>query len=99
MNDLKQFINECEASPCLSQSTCIDLPNGFECNCVAGLSGRFCEENINDCIDNPCINGECIDELNSYKCVCQSGFFGKNCDTDDYYEYDYDLKDYLPPHN
>merc|ERR1712223_338830 len=82
LNNLKQFINECEANPCLNQSTCVDLPNGFECNCVTGLSGRFCEENINDCIDNPCINGECIDELNGYKCECQSGYFGQNCDTD-----------------
>ena len=45
-----------------------------------GFTGKRCETNINECINNPCVNGECKDEVNGYKCQCNSGFFGQNCD-------------------
>ena len=35
--------NECESSPCDNNSTCIDLLNGFECNCTANYTGVRCE--------------------------------------------------------
>lgn len=32
-------INECDASPCLHDSVCINKPGGFICVCRAGFSG------------------------------------------------------------
>ena len=32
-----------------------------------------------DCLDNPCQNGQCIDLKNDYRCECQSGYGGKKC--------------------
>ena len=39
-----------------------------------------CEENVNDCLNNPCQNGgTCEDGLNKYTCNCKPGTFGRNC--------------------
>lgn len=33
-------IDECYSSPCLNDGRCIDLVNGYQCNCQPGTSGR-----------------------------------------------------------
>ncbi|WAR31504.1 FBP1-like protein [Mya arenaria] len=39
--------------------------------CADGWSGTHCEQNIDECESNPCVNdGSCIDGLNGYTCVC-----------------------------
>lgn len=35
-------INECDSDPCANNGTCIDMVNGFVCNCTAGFVGVFC---------------------------------------------------------
>ena len=56
---------------------------GFTCQCLAGFSGETCENNINDCVSNPCLNGgECIDGINGYTCKCTPEFMGPNCNED-----------------
>lgn len=32
-------IDECHSNPCLHQGRCIDLVNGYQCNCLLGTSG------------------------------------------------------------
>ena len=54
---------------------------GYKCKCKAGTTGPNCDVNINECLENPCVNGVCIDNLNGYKCECEQGYFGTNCDT------------------
>lgn len=45
---------------------------------LTGLTGRFCEINIDDCTDNPCgVLSFCKDGLNGYDCFCAPGFIGK----------------------
>ena len=51
-------INDCDISPCENNGTCIDLVNGFECNCPVGFSGDLCLTVDPVCnVTNPCLNG------------------------------------------
>ena len=44
------------------------------CMCPMSYDGDLCEINVDDCIDNPCLNnGSCVDGVNSYTCVCSPG--------------------------
>ena len=55
--------------------------NGFRCDCALGFEGELCEENINECLEDPCRNrGTCEEFENTYKCFCQPGYEGKNCE-------------------
>lgn len=70
-----------------------DCENGGECNivkeipfcdCKEGFDGKYCENNINDCLlptgESPCQNGgACIDEINKYKCNCSGTGKKKGC--------------------
>lgn len=35
---------------------------------------------INECSNNPCINGSCTNTAGSYQCQCFNGWTGTNCD-------------------
>ncbi|VDQ12988.1 unnamed protein product [Trichobilharzia regenti] len=38
-------------------------------------------EEINECIDKPCLSGGiCLDLIGEYHCLCPTGRFGKNCE-------------------
>ncbi|XP_022110416.1 sortilin-related receptor-like isoform X2 [Acanthaster planci] len=43
--------NYCESSPCLNGGTCVDVINGFSCECPPGYLGRICYEIVH-CILN-----------------------------------------------
>ena len=80
-------LDSCHASrnPCKNGATCQDIVDGvadtFNCSCVAGYEGTFCEKNINECQSNPCINGGfCSDDINQYKCLCPPDIEGVNCE-------------------
>nr|XP_023650447.1 protein crumbs homolog 1 [Paramormyrops kingsleyae] len=59
---------------------------GFVCKCKPGLKGTFCEEDINECDQDPCKNGGiCVNNHGGYTCQClqqsQDGLLygGLNC--------------------
>ena len=59
-----------------------DAVNDYQCECVAGFTGRNCEINIDECQTAPCNNnGTCIDQVNGYRCNCLQGFSDFNCST------------------
>ena len=61
---------------------CVDLVDDFRCNCLPGYEGKNCDVNIDECEQNPCLNGAaCVDLINDYQCDCPTGFEGKNCET------------------
>ena len=53
----------------------------YRCLCLPGWTGKNCDENIDDCASNPCVNGgTCEDLVNDYACTCATGFSGKSCE-------------------
>lgn len=60
----------------------------FRCECLAGFEGSFCEIDINECHDQPCMNGAtCIDRIAGFKCVCPPSYVGDLCETGQYRDY------------
>lgn len=53
---------------------------GYLCECPIGFDGQHCENNIDDCVPNPCQNGgSCIDGVGTFVCDCPDGTFGDTC--------------------
>nr|CAD7594505.1 unnamed protein product [Timema genevievae] len=49
----------------------------------SGFRGKNCEENIDDCPGNLCLNGAtCVDDVNRYSCVCPPTYTGELCEQD-----------------
>lgn len=36
-------LDECASQPCQGNATCVDLINGYACECSLGFAGRNCE--------------------------------------------------------
>nr|UZP64863.1 notch 4 [Schmidtea mediterranea] len=71
----------CSNRPCVNGKCVEAFDPEFRCSCWHGWKGETCEENVNDCIQNPCKNGgTCIDKKNSqFTCNCTSQFIGNLC--------------------
>ncbi len=55
----------------------------FTCACVSGYTGDLCDVDINECANNPCINGgTCTNTDGSFTCTCVPGYTGDLCDMD-----------------
>lgn len=50
-------VQECLSQPCLNDGRCVDLRNGFECECAAGWTGFRCQIDVDECVSQPCRNG------------------------------------------
>lgn len=75
-------INECLTKPCLNGATCVDTEESFTCTCPPGVTGPYCQFDINECTSsvNPCMNGAtCINRIGSFLCQCPFGWSGQNC--------------------
>lgn len=52
-----------------------DLVGGYNCICAAGFNGRYCEHDINECLEGPCQNGgTCNDLINQFTCDCPAPY-------------------------
>ncbi|XP_018619381.1 milk fat globule EGF and factor V/VIII domain containing b isoform X2 [Scleropages formosus] len=78
----------CNPNPCkndamcevISQSRRGDVFNEYVCKCLPGFEGVHCQNNVNDCVDQPCKNGGiCRDLDGDYTCKCPSPYVGKHC--------------------
>ena len=60
-----------------------DLVLLFVSHCYVSkpIPGEYCEEEVNECLSNPCYNGAyCVDSLASFSCDCLAGFDGSFCE-------------------
>lgn len=75
--------NACQRQPCQNGATCkgVDFKN-YTCVCPAGFHGDKCENEINACFINPCLNGACeVLDHGRFRCKCNNGFQGDRCET------------------
>ncbi len=71
--------------PCANGASCIDLVNGFMCQCSPGWSGSRCFTDIDECASNPCLEpgtDRCFNLVNSFNCTCNPGYSGVACQTE-----------------
>ncbi|KAL4613242.1 EGF-like repeat and discoidin I-like domain-containing protein 3 isoform X2 [Arapaima gigas] len=78
----------CNPNPCKNDGTCEvishsrrgDVFNEYVCKCLPGFEGIHCQNNVNDCVGQPCKNGgTCRDLDGDYTCKCPSPYVGKHC--------------------
>ena len=73
----------CQTFPCRNDGVCEDLGNSnFQCHCKKGFTGAFCEEEVDVCLSQPCMNGgRCVSSNGDYNCICQDNLVDKSCAT------------------
>ncbi|XP_076086943.1 uncharacterized protein LOC143057517 [Mytilus galloprovincialis] len=65
--------------PCTSTYRAESFDLYYDCVCLPGYSGVYCEENIDECLSSPCLEPyQCIDGINMYDCRCPPD--EPNCD-------------------
>ncbi|XP_076311323.1 protein eyes shut homolog isoform X3 [Tachypleus tridentatus] len=76
----------CYGNPCNHGGFCVDITEGlvdttFQCLCPHGYHGQSCDDVINLCDRQPCLNSAtCWGNQTTYHCDCQPGFEGTNCE-------------------
>lgn len=60
--------------------TDVHFPAGggkYLCVCPKGIQGALCDEDVDECLSAPCINGRCVNTANGYTCECPPGLRGE----------------------
>ncbi|KAG8185621.1 hypothetical protein JTE90_026085 [Oedothorax gibbosus] len=76
------YSSACYRNPCMNGATCRSFDDHWNCECIEGYTGPFCEHKT--CYANPCEHGStCLPNLDyGYLCVCPYSKHGKNCEHD-----------------
>ncbi|VDI76200.1 Hypothetical predicted protein [Mytilus galloprovincialis] len=70
--------NECVYGLCYSDPS---TPQKSKCVCPSGMTGTYCNDDIDECQDTPCSNnGTCENILGSFVCHCPDNSTRKSCD-------------------
>lgn len=77
--------DNCRSHPCQNGGVCLDLFDGFLCQCPNNWEGVTCGLDVNECArfagtDLGCQNGaSCHNTPGSYACICTDGYQGIHC--------------------
>ncbi|CAG2243184.1 unnamed protein product [Mytilus edulis] len=77
----------CSLLDCTKQNECVyglcysDPITGFKCVCPTGMTGPYCNTDIDECLETPCSrNGTCTNLKGTFECHCPDNSTGKHCD-------------------
>lgn len=64
---------------CGEHGTCVTALNEQHCECKPGFQGTLCDEDIDECAQNPCV-GVCLNTIGGFTCQCSAGRAGSHCE-------------------
>ena len=77
-------VTACSENPCLNGGRCFLKKVGYQCLCKPAWSGKHCEHDINECIQevDTCFgnNSRCENRNGSFFCRCSLGLTGQRCE-------------------
>ncbi|XP_071898411.1 sushi, nidogen and EGF-like domain-containing protein 1 isoform X4 [Anas platyrhynchos] len=68
----------CLSSPCQNGGSCLELEQGYACDCQEGYGGQDCRDKLSEGCE--CRNGGSCLEGNVTICQCLPGYFGLLCE-------------------
>ncbi|XP_072517038.1 protein crumbs homolog 1 [Salminus brasiliensis] len=73
--------DETQNYTCFNGGNCSEA--AFTCDCLPGFTGHRCEQELDECKSNPCLNGGyCRNLVNKFHCVCELSYAGDICQID-----------------
>ncbi|KAL6472199.1 hypothetical protein MHYP_G00183870 [Metynnis hypsauchen] len=72
----------CSDNLCQKGSQCLDRGDQYTCKCPPQWTGRFCEDDVDECLLDPAVcknGGTCVNFPGGHSCVCVHGWSGFDC--------------------
>ncbi|XP_017570679.1 neurogenic locus notch homolog protein 1-like isoform X2 [Pygocentrus nattereri] len=72
----------CSDNLCQKGSQCLDRGDQYTCRCPPQWTGRFCEDDVDECLLDPTVcknGGTCVNFPGGHSCACVNGWSGVDC--------------------
>nr|KAG5706023.1 hypothetical protein BaRGS_028132 [Batillaria attramentaria] len=68
---------------CHHAGVCANVDGGFLCQCLQGWEGARCQDDVDECMSDPCLNrGLCSNTPGNFSCACLDAWTGQRCEED-----------------